>query len=479
MKMKINLKKLTKGFSLLELVLVLAIVGVLVGLLLPKGFDALRSSRVRQVQEILERPLILENPSSYLQFRSSTMDEWAFLAELCERADCGLLLDVNNVYVSAKNHGYAWQTYLAAVPWERVCQFHVAGHTTLATHLFDSHIGPVDPPVWDVLRAAFSACGGRSLLLEWDFEIPDFAETAAEAARAWSTVADLHQPLPRAPTATPEVVPAAQTLGSLAAPVALQALQRWMVDAITDTGEGHGAVDWIVAEGALTPEARIAIHTAMYAARVDDALREDFPVLRAYLGDEVFDACITRYRRDEPSTHWALEHVGRKLAIWLGNQPDVPAPAVDVARLERARVEALLAPTSPPFDARVLAGLSADDHEQLALHFAPGTQLLSLAHAVAGLWQEGRLRPGPQTVLIFPQGSAVIQRIPTFAEAALLRPLLAGTTLGDAMTEVAAADPEGADELPLHVGAWFADWAATGLVVRVHVVPSGGPSGCR
>jgi uncharacterized protein (UPF0276 family) len=139
--------------------------------------------RVRQVQDILEAPLVLENPSSYLQLESSTLPEWEFLRVLAEEADCGLLLDVNNVYVSAYNHGFAPETYLAHVPWERVVQLHVAGHTSYGTHIIDTHIGPVSEPVWQLLAQAHRQCRA-SILLEWDAEIPDFEQTHAEACRA-------------------------------------------------------------------------------------------------------------------------------------------------------------------------------------------------------------------------------------------------------------------------------------------------------
>lgn len=141
-------------------------------------------SRVRAVEDILGAPIALENPSTYAEFSGSTMKEWEFLARLAEEADCGILLDVNNVYVSAKNHGFDPMTYLDAVPWDRVVQFHVAGHTDHGTHIVDTHIGPVANPVWRLFGAAYPRAGGSSVLLEWDAEIPSFEETYADALRA-------------------------------------------------------------------------------------------------------------------------------------------------------------------------------------------------------------------------------------------------------------------------------------------------------
>ncbi|HEY4106121.1 MAG TPA: DUF692 domain-containing protein [Polyangiaceae bacterium] len=140
--------------------------------------------RTREVQDFLGAPLALENPSSYAQFASDTMPEWEFLGRLAEEADSALLLDVNNVYVSSRNHGFDPLAYLRRMPFDRVVQCHVAGHTDHGTHIIDSHIGPVIDPVWELLGEAHRRANGVSVLLEWDAEIPSFAETHAEALRA-------------------------------------------------------------------------------------------------------------------------------------------------------------------------------------------------------------------------------------------------------------------------------------------------------
>jgi uncharacterized protein len=157
---------------------------------MPYTEEALRHvvSRVRAVQDFLGAPLALENPSSYAEFAGDSMQEWEFLARLAEEADCALLLDVNNVYVSAKNHGFDPLTYLNAMPFDRVVQFHVAGHTDHGTHIIDSHIGPVIDPVWQLLAAAHRRSSGAAVLLEWDAEIPSFEATHAEALRAHSFI---------------------------------------------------------------------------------------------------------------------------------------------------------------------------------------------------------------------------------------------------------------------------------------------------
>ncbi|MBZ0151666.1 MAG: DUF692 domain-containing protein [Planctomycetes bacterium] len=142
------------------------------------------SARVRQVQDLLEQPLVLENPSTYVTFARQDMDEPTFLRELCTATGCGLLLDVNNTFVCASNHGFDAEAYLRAVPWQHVVYFHLAGHTTHATHKVDTHDRAVSQEVWRLYRLAHELSGGRSTLLEWDADIPDFATVHREAKKA-------------------------------------------------------------------------------------------------------------------------------------------------------------------------------------------------------------------------------------------------------------------------------------------------------
>ncbi|MCC6408740.1 MAG: DUF692 domain-containing protein [Planctomycetes bacterium] len=140
--------------------------------------------RIREVQDFLERPLVLENPSTYLEFASTTMPEWEFLARMAEESDCALLLDVNNVYVSSRNHGFDPFEYLKTIPWERVVQIHLAGHTDHGTHCIDTHTGEVVDPVWKLYAEALRRAGPRATLLEWDQDIPAFDVVHAEVKKA-------------------------------------------------------------------------------------------------------------------------------------------------------------------------------------------------------------------------------------------------------------------------------------------------------
>ena len=141
-------------------------------------------ARVARVQERLGRPIALENVSSYVAYRRSAMPEWEFLGEVARRSGCGILLDVNNIYVSARNHGFDPSAYLQGVPVDSVRQFHLAGHSDKGAYLLDTHDHPVADPVWDLYRDAVRRFGAVSTLIEWDDRIPAFERLEAESERA-------------------------------------------------------------------------------------------------------------------------------------------------------------------------------------------------------------------------------------------------------------------------------------------------------
>lgn len=146
--------------------------------------------RVRRVQDALGTRILLENVSSYVVFAGDEMAEWDFLAELACRADCLLLLDVNNVHVSAVNHGFDPQDFLAGLPPGRVAQFHLAGHSVAGAHLIDTHDRPVADAVWDLYGAAVRRFGALPVSIERDDRIPELGELVAELDRARRVSAD-------------------------------------------------------------------------------------------------------------------------------------------------------------------------------------------------------------------------------------------------------------------------------------------------
>ena len=163
--------------------------------LLPLPYTAATLQRVcdhiDEVQDAIRRPILLENPSTYLAFASSTMSETDFIRSVADRTGCGLLLDINNVFVSATNHGFPPLDYLADFPLSRVGEIHLAGHAEQSDDegdllLIDSHDGPVADAVWKLFEIVVQRCGRVPTLIEWDSSIPEWPVLKAEAALAQS-----------------------------------------------------------------------------------------------------------------------------------------------------------------------------------------------------------------------------------------------------------------------------------------------------
>jgi len=148
--------------------------------------------RIDALQHLLGRRVLIENVSSYLEFRHSTIPEWEFLAEVTRRSGCAILLDVNNVYVNAVNHGFDARAYVAAIPADAVQEIHLAGFDASGPCLIDTHGTPVAPEVWSLYREAIAYLGPRPTLMEWDSDIPPLDVLIAEAERAQAILEERH-----------------------------------------------------------------------------------------------------------------------------------------------------------------------------------------------------------------------------------------------------------------------------------------------
>ena len=149
--------------------------------------------RVQRVQDHMGRRMLLENVSSYVSYSDSQLSEWEFLREVAERADCLILLDINNIYVSAFNHNFDPHAYLAGIPVERVRQFHLAGHTCQQDLIIDTHDQPIVDPVWDLYAAAVRRFGHVSTMIERDDNIPPLSELLDELEQARRIAEDIHR----------------------------------------------------------------------------------------------------------------------------------------------------------------------------------------------------------------------------------------------------------------------------------------------
>lgn len=311
-------------------------------------------SRVQQVQDFLGRQLVLENVSSYVTFEASELTEWDFLAEVVKRSGCGVLLDVNNVFVSSRNHGFDPDAFLSGMPVHAVKQFHLAGHQRRPEVIIDTHDGPVSDEVWALYARARALFPTAPTLIEWDDQVPPLEVVIAEAEKARAVV-------PRAVSITSPLSPRERV--RVREPVqALKATQALVFAAITDAET-------------ISPEARALVHPPqhlelyadMYWLRMRDTLRDAFPKLHAELGDEHFDGHVADFLRAHASTHFSLDRVGAAFARFLGTPS---------AALEWARSESFVAPDAESLGFAALQAMPPDEWPALSLALHPSVRVL-------------------------------------------------------------------------------------------------------
>ena len=253
-------------------------------------------TQIRHAQDVLGRRLVLENVSSYVRYRHDSVSEWQFLAHIAEEADCLLLVDVNNIYVSSVNHGFDPLTYLHALPAQRVQQIHLAGHSDNGDHIIDTHDHPVAQPVWDLYAQACQRFGAVAAMIERDDHIPPLAELLDEMATA-RRIAAQHM-------ASPEPVNAAvMPLTPAVDPLPLAAVQRHFADQVLADALPPGTSD-----GPVT--GRLPIYHHAYRARLADVLADTYAKTFLYMGSDSFDVHARAFAVAHPPHTRSLNRYG-------------------------------------------------------------------------------------------------------------------------------------------------------------------------
>ena len=412
--------------------------------LLPLPYDeaALRrvADKIDAVQQALGRAILIENPATYLRFRGDALSEPQFLAELCASAGCGLLLDVNNVFVSAINHGFAAETYLDAFPLERVGEIHLAGHAEArdadGAFLIDDHGGPVADEVWALYRAVVERAGPRPTLIEWDNNVPDWRVLLDETQKAQAAL--------NAGVRTPAGAASSASRDEADAP---PLDENWQAAFATAMRDLKAPVPSLFAP--CDAESRFSVYRNNSAIALSGALKEQFPTVLQLVGDEAFSGLARAFAQGVPPLSPVLGEYGATfpdfldtflVAIGADETPFLP----DVARLDWARLRALRAEEAEPCGLPQLAALDpahlgaarAKTHPSLAL-VASNWPLLALRDPEGRAIEDWRgdtilvLRPHAETRLVAVSPGA----------AAFLRACQKGAALAEAAQEAEAAEP--------------------------------------
>lgn len=353
-------------------------------------------ARIQQVQDVLQRQLLLENVSTHARFADDAMSEAQFLAALAARTGCGLLVDINNLYVNQCNHGEDALAALAAIDPATVGELHLGGHLVTPQALIDHHGAAVAEPVWQLYQAALDLFGAVPTLIEWDTDIPPLGVLLAEADKAsalqcrYSAAAHTQAPI------------TVRVQGRDADPAPLATGQQLFANALFDVAAAEPAL----AQWRPHPHNahRLALYRGNLAASWLKALSAAYPVINALVGEDFMGGLVRAYGQAYPSDNPDLHHFGDRFAAFLAQFPHVDdLPYLpDMARLEWAVHRAHYAAVNPPLTAQALAALGPEQLEAARPLLQPACTPFQSGWAVVTLW----LAHQPDSGVDFPAAMA-------------------------------------------------------------------------
>jgi uncharacterized protein (UPF0276 family) len=417
-------------------------------------------SRIKTVQDYLERPIALENPSTYLEFTASHIPEAEFIAEMANQSGCYLLLDVNNVYVSCYNHRLNPRTYINTLPLNKVIQIHLSGHCNMGTHIIDTHDDHVIDAVWDLYKYTLHKIGHvPNTMIEWDDNIPEWHVLYAELEKAKvasRTAANYAQVSDFSDNRIPHTILTKERLGDA---------QATMQQAILSDVE-RSPDSWIRGKEQFTADAQLAVYINAYRSRLYYITAEDYPALRHCLGEEVFSEVITAFVASNISEHFNVARYASALPDFIRKHCVCSPLAYELATMETALVQIFDAPETEVLEAAHLAETTEESIMQSRLYPRKALQLFTFTYPINRYYLEvieGNAPPSPapeKTYLAVFRHDDVVWRMDLEeAEYLLLQTLFSGKTIGEALGNLRQDYDAGTQ-----ISDWFSRWIRNGLL---------------
>ncbi len=397
------------------------------------------SDRVKHVQDILGRRMVVENPSTYAEFVIEQMPEWEFMCELAEKSDCQILLDVNNVFVGAFNHGFDAKTYLDAVPRKRVAYMHLAGHRNKGTHIIDTHDDFVSAGVWELYRYAMKKFRDVPVMIEWT----EMCRSSMYCSASW-------------------IRRGRWRMGEYAA------LLDGMLEALLSHDEPKA--DELFRSGkSLSPRDQLGVYVHGYRHRLNKTVRNIYSALRLVMGDGEFGAALDCFIATVPSRYFNIDKYALAFGEYVAQEADDVLVA-EVAALERTMREVYHLPESPALEEEWLARQTPESLTNASFTLRTASRLMAFAHPVADVviaLREGldadEPNAGRQFVMVLrDQGEMQCVRLEA-AEYVLLGLIAEGCTLGMALGN-AVFVPFVDEGLEVRFRQWFARWVSEGFL---------------
>lgn len=420
--------------------------------------------RIKQVQDYLGRQIVLENPSTYLEFTASSMSEWEFIARMVDGSGCGLLLDVNNIYVSCYNHRWDPKTYIDAMPLDSVAQIHLAGHSNMGTHIIDTHDDHVVDEVWTLYSYVINKAGPISTMIEWDDKIPEFPVVMEELnkARHWAQSQDGPVEFPRFQSFRDNIRPSEKL-------TPYEEELGMMQDAILKGDGNEMDPDLrIIPKPDFSPAEQIQSYIDGYRYRLYDVVHEDFPALIAAMGEGAFEEMLDAYIEATPSEHF-------NVARYVDKFPEYVREGQDPFFYELSVLETVLTRIHDAAETDVLGqddlgGVTPETFMDLKLNPRSALKLLAFSYPVnayydAHLNGENPDIPekSPSFLVVYRHEDQIWRLDLEEREYMVLSSLFNGLPVGEALS---AAVPEEDEDAMANVGVWFSKWMSNGLLAK-------------
>jgi uncharacterized protein (UPF0276 family) len=417
-------------------------------------------SRIKQVQDFLERPIALENPSTYLEFKTSNISEAEFIAEMAIESNCNLLLDVNNVYVTCYNHRLDPKAYIDALPLDKVAQIHLSGHSNMDTHIIDTHDDHVIEEVWSLYKYVVYKAGRiPNTMVEWDDNIPEFDILYTELHKAKLAAKDAKSFAPLPNLASYEE----RYIESLHIP--LVNMQTTLQDAIFLGASFDSNPDnWIRAKEEFTPSDQLAVYVNSYRLRLYDVTAEDYSVLKYYLGEDKFDRLIKDFVNTVQSEHFNIGRYAKHLPNFLKEHLLGSNFAVELTELENAISQLTDSEETIPLESKHLDGITLETLMETKLYPRKALKLFVFDYPINAYYrmvknEELPTLPAPEKsyLVVFRHADVVWRMDLEYSEYELLKKLFNGHTIGEAL---ATFDESVAEKLT----EYFSRWILNGLL---------------
>lgn len=414
--------------------------------------------RIQEVQDVLGRKIALENPSTYLEFKHSTIPEAEFIAAMAKEADCHLLLDVNNVYVTCFNHRLNPKTYLDALPLDQVIQIHLSGHSNKGNHIIDTHDDHVVDEVWSLFKYVIDrAQRVPNTMIEWDDHIPDFPILYAELQKAKSVAHEFSK----------LTLPLALNRDSRAThqnEITLAKAQLHMQQAVMQGARFDSAPDtWIRAKKDFAPDDQLMVYVSSYRNRLHDVVAEDYPVMNHYLGDKSFHDLIWNFVSEIQPDHFNIGRFALKLPVFVKALRPQDHFAYELCLLETTVAQMTDPPETAVLQESQIQNLTPEKLMSSKLYPREALTLLKFNCQVNDYYQavmdetEATTEFGKSYLAVFRHEDVVWRMALERGEFAMLSKLFSGAIIGESLEEI--------DESENHkVTQYFSRWMRNGLL---------------